>query len=97
MKIKRELLLGVALAGMGGFLALAPAQVVAQNTVATANRLGCSRRTVERKVSRAETLLGYPLRERPAELLVALRLASLLGPGEGAPARRPTSALAAGP
>jgi len=34
MKIKRALLLGVALAGIAGFLALAPTQLSAQNTVA---------------------------------------------------------------
>src|SRR5882762_7324923 len=34
MKIKRALLLGVALAGIAGFLALAPTQISAQNTVA---------------------------------------------------------------
>src|SRR5882757_6209994 len=34
MKTKRALLLGVALVGVAGFLALAPAQLSAQNTVA---------------------------------------------------------------
>ncbi len=37
MKIKRALLLGVALAGIAGFLTLAPAQIHAQNTVAIDN------------------------------------------------------------
>src|SRR5439155_3047635 len=37
MKTKRALLLGVALAGIAGFLALAPAQLSAQNTVAIDN------------------------------------------------------------
>ena len=46
-----------------------------QNAVATASALGCSRRTVERKLRRAESVIGHPLRQRSAEVLLALRLA----------------------
>jgi hypothetical protein len=53
----------------------------AQNTVATASKLGCNRRTVERKLQQAELLLGHLLRQRSGEVLVALRLAKVIAGG----------------
>ena len=47
-----------------------------QNAVATAAKLCCSRRTVERKLRTVEALIGHPLRQRSAELHVALCLTS---------------------
>ena len=49
----------------------------AQNGVVTASKLGCNRRTVERKLQQAERMMGHLLRQRSAEALLALRLASL--------------------
>jgi GGDEF-like domain/PucR C-terminal helix-turn-helix domain len=49
----------------------------AQNAVATASRLGCNRRTVERKIQQAEALVGHLVRDRSAELLIALQLAAI--------------------
>ncbi|MEA2466293.1 MAG: hypothetical protein QOJ57_419 [Thermoleophilaceae bacterium] len=58
-----------------------------QNGVVTASKLGCNRRTVERKLQQAERLMGHLLRQRSGETLLALRLASL-GIG-GSPAELP--------
>jgi hypothetical protein len=48
-----------------------------QNAVATASLLGCSRRTVERKLRSAEQLIGHILPERSSEVLIALRAIGL--------------------
>jgi PucR C-terminal helix-turn-helix domain len=48
-----------------------------QSTVATASKLGCNRRTVERKLKQAERLMGHLLWQRSAEVLLALMLANL--------------------
>jgi GGDEF-like domain len=48
-----------------------------QNGVVTASKLGCNRRTVERKLQHAERLMGHLLRQRSGEALLALRLVSL--------------------
>jgi hypothetical protein len=50
-----------------------------QNAVATASKLGCNRRTVERKLSAIEDAVGHLLRQRSAELLLALQAAPLAG------------------
>jgi DNA-binding PucR family transcriptional regulator len=42
--------------------------------VAAAEQLGLHEHTVRNRLHRAEQLLGHPLSERRAELLVALRL-----------------------
>jgi hypothetical protein len=49
----------------------------AQNGVVTASKLGCNRRTVERKLQQAERMMGHLLRQRSGEALLALRIASL--------------------
>jgi DNA-binding PucR family transcriptional regulator len=48
-----------------------------QSTVATASKLGCNRRTVERKLKQAEGLIGHLLWQRSAEVLLALTLSGL--------------------
>jgi hypothetical protein len=48
-----------------------------QNGVVTASKLGCNRRTVERKLQQAERLMGHLLRQRSGEALLALRIARL--------------------
>jgi len=45
-----------------------------QNAVAAAHRLGCGRRTVERRLAAVERALGGALREHAGALDVAVRL-----------------------
>jgi hypothetical protein len=66
------------------------------NAVAAASRIRCSRRTVERRIHRAEALLGQPLRDCASDLLVAIRL-SHLAVAEGWSAQLPESRSASEP
>jgi sugar diacid utilization regulator len=67
------------------------------NTVSTATALGYCRRTIERRLRHAETLIGHVSRQRSSELLMAIRIAEVRRQGKSPPGTAQSQSAAGRP